>query len=690
MSAIKHLRGLCHAVLWASGLIVVSSPVFANNPSVNWYVEPAGTLTTPPVFAEQLFHPGGPATITIPGFGSASPYGGITWIDPTLTTSPGQTALLVFTLPAGITMPTCPGTFGGVDGNGFKSVNPLTCQGAAPNFTGMTASVVTGTPQGTAWYQLPSFTINNNAAAQAVFGAITANGGTANAFTTNCAPPLTGSNFAACYLTATSQALQANLSAVMITSGNVLALRTWNNSKLICIDVLEDQQPGTRFQQPCIGPIGRQVETNSADYPNGTGSINPNGGLQQSPTNVDGNVAGAVNFQAAADPSCISGDPSFSTISTAAEPQCGNGGVTGSLVVGDVLVADTGVIEIGVTQLLGADGVHAYSWASTASPDAIITLTGLCAGLESPSGNVGTIAPSCGIRPLTGQNSDGLGNSGYPGLTALTGINPSSGASQSIITPPTEPPGASAVCPMTPVIQGVVGSVSGGAQAQFDLKNGGPSTPLPNLPAGITINSTVYNSQGIYFELCGYANGTQVLGPVGQWFVSLSVDCGGAGFFDCTTLTDNPATAPAGQPADALLIYGYNGVGQFFQFTNGGTNYSAYLWVVNLMQNFSVSTGNTCATVDPNATCAPAGQVVCQVWGMDGQNAFVTLWPTEGSGLGGGKDAMYPVSQLFTQAGISANGNNPFDLGSLLCFHNEHISITQFWIEPNGSIVNIQ
>src|SRR5580704_2941773 len=108
MSMIQHLRGLCHAVLWAGGLIVVSWPVLANNPSVNWYVEPAGTLTTPPVFAEQLFRAGGPATITIPGYGSTSPYGGVTWIDPALTTTPGQAALLVFTLPAGITMPTCP------------------------------------------------------------------------------------------------------------------------------------------------------------------------------------------------------------------------------------------------------------------------------------------------------------------------------------------------------------------------------------------------------------------------------------------------------------------------------------------------------------------------------------------------------------------------------------------------------
>jgi len=776
MSTNKLLAGVSLAALGAAGLTMLSTPAFAS-PVANWYTVPAcpavspttsgftdcgpayktegtGTLmaTMPPEYAEQAINSGG-STLTIPGYGSGSPYGGFTWFDPGFgpTSSGGGTALITFTMPAGETInsigsTTCPGTVfgnssgttpvGGVDGTRFVQIQALSC-----TTNSMTATVVTNTSAGTgaAWYQLPAFKLNVNAALIANLGSPTANGGTTATLGGNC-ETLTGNNAASCDVTTSaSEALSGSPSGVLATSQNVLSLRTFNNSELICIDVLEDQQPGTRFQQPCdgshagtTGSIGTYASGDSnGQFTNANGG--PANGNALSPTKVDGTTNGApesgvVNNQVCMDATGAAGSGlNVYYTSTPADPspvtiECGNGSVTGTITSErDILVADKGTIEINVTELLALDGIHIYQWLGGSVQNPTITIVGLCAGLEGPIENIGSVPCVGGIKPFTGETTDSLGNVGYVALTPLKSTSGLLTGLNGFNTPSPNLTGVTQFCPKEDDIVGSINfSVPGnGSTATFT----GTQLVLQDIPNGTVLTTTAYTTLPSYYEFCDYANGTSVLGPVSQFYVTVSVD---VGFKDVTVLTDNPTgvskvgtstavigSQPVVQPADALLVYEYNGIGQLFQFTNGGTNYSAYLRVVNLMEDYVAcpvpgpSTGNCatsseaitsgpgspgCVTVDPNGTCEPAGAVVCKVWGDDGQNAFVTLWPSQGTvdGQLSGTNAMYSVASLFTQAGITASNANPFDLGAMLCFHNQRIHLSQFWIEPNGSIVNLQ
>lgn len=752
MSSKKLLAGVSLAALGAAGLTMLSTPAFAA-PGTGWYLVPAcpsigaagatgcgpapamegaeslavGTAPTPstaPEYAEQAINSGGP-TVTIPGYGSGSPYGGLSWVDTTFVggSSGNGIGLITFNLPAGETLnsigtTTCPGAIlasppsaavGGVDGTLYTKVSALSC-----TTNSITATVtVASSGTGTAWYQLPAFKVNVNAALIANLGAPTANGGSTLSLGGNC-ETLTGNNVVACDVTAAaSENLSGSGSTVLATSQNVLSLRTFNNSALICVDVLEDQQPATRFQQPCDSSIAGVTNGSVGTYASGDSNGQYNTPLTSitlavAPTKVDGTTNGAIEVGHVNDRSCTDVTGTYtSTPPSTLNVECGNGSVTGAITTEtDVLVADKGTIAIDVTELLALDGIHIYQWLGGSIQNPTVTIVGLCAGLEGPIENIGSITASCGIRPFTGETTDSLGNVGYVGLTPLkstatTGGIPFVLSGLNGFNPPTPNlTGVTQFCPKEDDVTGAVSFTSpgNGSTATFT----GTQLVLQDIPNSTVLTTTAYTDLPNYYEFCDYANGTTVLGPVSQWFVTVAVD---TGFKDATILTDNPkgvssigtstaVIANPSQPTDALLTYEYNGIGQLFQFTNGGTNYSAYLRVVNLMEDYvsSSTTGSPgCVTVDPSGTCEPAGQVVCKVWGDDGQNGFVTLWNTQQTGLISGTNSMTPVSTLFTNAGITANqGTNPFDLGSMICFHNERIHITQFWIEPNGSIVNVE
>jgi len=788
MSTKRLLAGVSLAALGAAGLTMLSAPAFAT-PSANWYLVPAGsgtgngptfkqegaepstpattppTLSTAPEYAEQAIDGASAgATLTIPGYGSGSPYGGFTFIDQGFSnpgSSSGGVALIKFTMPAGLTISSfgagtpCPGTIianppsgavGGTDGTLYTGVQALSCATDGTGTSSLTATVTVTTTagSGTAWYQLPAFKLAVNAALIADLGTPTANGGSQLTLGGNC-ETLTGNNFTACEVTvAASQALTGSPSGVLATSQNVLSLRTFNNSQLICIDVLEDQQPGTRFQQPCggisVGASGTSLYASGdsngqqSSFLNTSGNNIVSSGLI-SPTKVDGTTNGAPEAGTLNDPLCKPSDINVS-YSNGGSAECGNGSVTGAITTEtDVLVADKGTIEIDVTELLALDGIHIYQWISNSNPPVSLTITGICAGLEGPIENIGSTPCVGGIKPFVGETTDASGNVGYVGLTPLQ-IGGTCGSSttlcglfspQNVNLPNNQNlTGVTQYCPKEDDLAAtsVNFSVPGnGSTASFS------GLTVFGIPNNTTLTAVGFRDHPSYYEFCDYANGTSVLGPVAQWFVTVTVD---AGFKDATVLTDNPKglssigtnsaiIANPSQPADALLVYEYNGIGQLFQFTNGGGNYSAYLRVVNLMEDYvscpagaggapntgggtcggsasgsspATSAGGTpgCVTVDPNGTCEPAGAVVCKVWGDDGQNAFVTLWNSQGTvdGQLTGTNFMYPVASLFTQAGIVASNANPFDLGAMLCFHNERIHLSQFWIEPNGSIVNIQ
>jgi len=763
---------------------MLSAPAFAA-PSADWYLVGPGTGTgngptykcegnspctnptapvksTAPEYAEQAIDGAAAgSSLTIPGYGSGSPYGGFTFIDQGFsnpTTSSGGTALIKFTMPAGFTISSfgagtpCPGTIlanppsgavGGTDGTFYTGVQALSCATDGTGTSSLTATVTVTTTagSGTAWYQLPAFKLSVNAALIASLGTPTANGGSIATLGGNC-ETLTGNNTTACEVTASaSQALTGSPSGILATSQNVLSLRTFNNSQLICIDVLEDQQPGTRFQQPCggisVGSSGSSLYASGdsngqqSSYLSTSGNNIVSSGLI-SPTKVDGTTNGAPEAGTLNDPYC---NPTSKTTeinisySGGGSAECGNGSVTGAITTEqDVLVADKGTIEINVTELLALDGIHIYQWVSNSNPPVSLTITGICAGLEGPIENIGSTPCVGGIKPFVGETTDAAGNVGYVGLTPLqlsgTTLSGTFSPQNYLLPNGQNLTGVSEFCPKEDDIaaSSVNFSVPGnGSTASFS------GLTLFGIPNNTTLTSTGFKDHPNFYEFCDYANGTSVLGPVAQWFVTVTVDTGSR---DVTVLTDNPKglstigtnsviIANPSQPADALLVYEYNGIGQLFQFTNGGGNYSAYLRVVNLMEDYvscpagaggppnpsgkvcggidgnpATSAGGTpgCVTIDPNGTCEPAGAVVCKVWGDDGQNAFVTLWNSQGTvdGQLTGTNFMYPVASLFTQAGIVASNANPFDLGAMLCFHNERIHLSQFWIEPNGSIVNIQ
>lgn len=686
------------AALAAGGLTLLSSAALANSSTatVNWFDVPAGVpatgyvnectgasctpattpvYTSPPIYAEQaiLMAIANNAALTIPGYGSGSPNGGFTYVDYSYTTLGGvNQAQLVFTLPSNDYLASCPNSGGGVDGTFFKRVAALTCSGS-PNLNTMTVTINVSTTAGTgtAWYQLPSFTVAGNSPGLSVLANETANAGTLATFGANCQ-----SLAASCDIGETSttngSGFGTGLAQVMAMSGNELSLATFNHSALVCIDVLEDQQPGTRFEQPCGGTVGAQVSDPSQP---------DNGGL--SPTNVDGTAAGSVNIPTVNDPPC-SGVPGT-------EPQCGTGAVSGTISSSsspDTLVADNGTLAVGETYLLGLDGIHYYVWASNLAPHAVITVTGSCAGLQAPAENVGSVAASCALRPFTGET--------YIGLTAVT-FDPTTGAVTN-----SEDPGLG-VCPgeydlPASTGNGGINNISGGAQAVWGLNYDTVNSIVLPLQIGAKATSAVPSftaANTIYFEVCNYASGRQILGPVGGWYAEALVDCLPGAYADCTKLADggtSPAP-PSGQPADALLTFAFNGIGQLFQFTDARSDYQAYLRVVNLMQDYTDSSQTGCVAPDPSGVCQPSGAVVCKIWGDDGQNAYVTLWPSEAvtatQGETSGTSTDIALAALFAQAGFNY-ANNPYEFGSLLCFHNANIHLSQWWLEPNGTVVNIQ
>ena len=680
MRSKKQLAGVSLAALAACGLTMLSTAALAgtSTASINWYAvynaaHPEGSvasgsvaLTQAPLYAEQAINYAiaNSTAITIPGYGSGSPYGGFTYVDQAYAGVAGTTAVqFIFTLPTGDYLASCPTTTGGVDGSNFTGVASLTCSGS-PNLNTITVDInLNQAGGGLAWYQLPPLKIAGSSPGLATLAAETSNGGTLASFGMNCSSLSTACDIQMSYAEATNF---GSGSQIMAMSGNELSLSTFNQSNLICIDVLSDQQPGTEFQQPCGGKIGYQA--------------------WDSPTNLDGTQNGAPVYTHVNDPACTN---------TASEPQCGNGNVTGTVSNSDTLVADKGTIAIDETLLLGADGVHYYVWGNgtISSNYAIITVTGVCAGLEAPVENVGSVPASCGMRPFTGES--------YVGLTPVAYTAPSDYTNLMN--------GTLGVCPKeddleASVANGGITNTSNGAQAVWGLDSATFNTiVLPDVSSGTTVTVLGPNfdpTKVIYYELCDYASGTTILGPVANWYTSVSVDCVGshAGLPDCTILADgNDAVhAPKGQPADALLTYAFNGKGQLFQFVDARSDYQAYIRVVNLMQDFANSNG--ACTVTDTATenpCEPQGAVVCKIWGDDGQNAYVTLWPTavNGTTVQGettGTNSDFSVASLFAQAGITNFSNNQYEFGSLLCFHNDNIHLTQWWLEPNGTVVNIQ
>ncbi len=688
----RRLAGAGLAALVACGLAMLSSPAHANNPGLGWFDVPnsgnpalspgyvcegsyattctppaAPVLTSPPLYAEQAIVQAiaNQSTVKIPGWGSGSPYGGLTWYDRSYTPNPSGQVQLIFTLPSNEYLASCPTAFGGVDGTSFVQVLGLQCNPASnPNTLTAVIQLNPASTSSTAWYQLPSLTIAATSPGLAVLATETANGGTAATFVTNCAHPNP-----TCSIEATSSGAGSNfgngLGTILAMSGNELSLATFNASQLICIDLLEDQQPGTRFEQPCGGTIGS----------------NPG-----APTNTDGTVAGSVNTPTVNDPACTAG---------AVEPQCGTGTVYGAMAPSaspDTMVGDTGTIAIGETFMLGPDGIHYAVWQSRSAARAVITLTGSCAGLAGPIENVGSVTASCGLAPFAGET--------YVGLTSVA-FDPTTG----IVTNPAG--SGPALCPKLDDLpasagNGGIGGVSGGSQAiwgtNLDTINAIVLPDQSGTKATTTGASfTATGSPTTYYEVCDYASGSQTLGPVSSWHVSVSVDCVPGQYPDCTTLADggtSPAP-PSGQAPDALLTYGFNGIADLFQYTNGNS-YAAFLRVVNLMQDYNPVDGS-CTATDAAVTspCEPSGAVVCKIWGDDGANAYVTLWPGAAGaapvlGETTGTTYDYPIAQLFQQAGVNPSDANPYLLGSLLCFHNANIHLTQWWFEPNGTIINMQ
>ncbi|MGH9810345.1 MAG: hypothetical protein ACRD9W_24370 [Terriglobia bacterium] len=179
------------------------------------------------------------------------------------------------------------------------------------------------------------------------------------------------------------------------------------------------------------------------------------------------------------------------------------------------------------------------------------------------------------------------------------------------------------------------------------------NVPFPNATKSSTLNMKTQ----FYYEVCAYALGTSIIGDSGGWSVTASIGSGP----DATSV--NEVTPPG----DRLLTQAYNGVISSINFTTGGQNFIAYLRIVNKLST--------------NA------QVVCHVVGDDGSNGYSSLWTT---GLGAGLNASYFVPDIFAAAGVGESPANPWNLGSLTCFHPQGVNINQYWLEPNGSIVNIQ
>lgn len=288
-----------------------------------------------------------------------------------------------------------------------------------------------------------------------------------------------------------------------------------------------------------------------------------------------------------------------------------------------VALADLGSITITENYYLAADGVSPFIWSAGSSATGTVVLTGTCGGTALQA--TGSTPGNCGILTLTGQAAYLIPAGTVAPLTACPTTLSAAQTTQGAIAGSVSPPSATFV-----------------------------NVSFPNANSSNRVNF----KSNLFYEVCAYALGTAVMGDSGGWSVAASIGSG-------------PEATPANEatpPGDRLLTESYNGLISYFNFTNGGYNYTAYLHIANKTQNTSA-------------------EVVCEVVGDDGNNGYYSLW--SGGGLAPGLTSFYAVPAIFAGAGVIASDSNPFDLGNLTCFHPQGVRINQIWIEPNGSLVDM-
>jgi hypothetical protein len=383
----------------------------------------------------------------------------------------------------------------------------------------------------------------------------------------------------------------------------------------------------------------------------------------------------------------------------------------------DQSVADKGMIQI---DLLALEAQHenTHDTLTFRDPEGpVIIVQGRCGGLMLE--NIGSIAASCGLQPFTGENA-------YLVPVDVNGQNfPETpmqqlpvGSLPSFTNPHTAcpvPDASGAGHPPAGTKGAIKGTVGPAGTVTFDLTSvttGAdyePPFPPSQLPDG--------TDWVAYYEFCDYATEQAVIADSAGWFVSAQFDCLPTLKLSCTKTMENPAM-------DALLPIQVNGAAFYVNFTNGAYNQLAFLRIVNDMHDVNPNAGNpndpanvneTCvkdnnqdaynAGLNPTpgsiATCEPVAQVICKVTTDTGFNGYASLFtnsggaaPSNGPGLVTGTNDLYPVWEIFANAGVPqgpfSDPNNVYNFGSLICFHPYGVYITQVQLDSNGSVVNIK
>jgi hypothetical protein len=317
--------------------------------------------------------------------------------------------------------------------------------------------------------------------------------------------------------------------------------------------------------------------------------------------------------------------------------------------IGSQAYADKGQLTIHFTGgLTPIDGTSVFGFDGNTG---VIQITGSYDGNpqlgEPPTeDSVGSQNAAGGIAPLTGENMVLVPGSSCP--TTLAAAVATHDAVEGVIT--------NNVALFSPVV-------------------------FPNPPSTVGGHST----KG--YEVCDYATGTTVIGAVAGWTSMAAID----GPIGCAPHTPNGCSSVTDK-SPMLLGFNYNGEVTWFNFTNGAYGDVAFLRIVNRNPSSPLNLG------------VNGEEAVCLVTGDDGQNGYASLYtnaaPGNGdpydngnssnTGLTAGQNAYYPVPTIFQNAGVGASGTNPYDLGSLICFHDSKLFIKQAWQEANGIIVNIQ
>ncbi len=410
----------------------------------------------------------------------------------------------------------------------------------------------------------------------------------------------------------------------------------------------------------------------------------------------------------------------------------------------DTSVADKGVIAIDFlgleAQVEDVDDTKVFEQTQNT---ATIVVKGFCGGLQLE--NIGSVPASCGIQPFTGENAWLIPISGTVPTQVVLGTSaivpsPYNAGSPQCPAPTTTSAGGKGAGSPPSTSGAVEGIATGPGEVTFF------QVPEPTVPSTGPLPVTDYV---LYYELCDYSTEQAVISDVSHWTVRAEFECAGTPLPDCTRIAESgpDKLLPIqylGHPFYVDFTNGSfnelaflrivnrmrnvsladiqggssnpnytcvqdssvtgSGSGRFVTSGTPGNNYDAKGGAPNggteIVPGLSSSTSGL---LDSDLTCQPVAQVVCKVTSDDGWNGYASLF-TNGGGFGNqlfsngpgvlsGTNVFYPIFQIFQLAGIPefADPYNPNNLGSMICYAPDGVSLSQVQIDTQGvSVVNVQ